>query len=905
MLTVEDKDEEGYKYTYYAFRDDSEKKPVFYKRKDFPDVVYRTEEAKLRAIGKEVLFYHLLGRPQLIGTTSVELSDRLSDRLSAESIRRLLQTLLIRDTWMRKNNRESIEQIIPDLEFLNQPLLDLNVSQLRKYARDIGLESINLQDPENLSRLLTILGLPEDYAGRLNDVLQAGVTHRVLNARKHDEEALIINKAGAFGAVTIATNMAGRGVDIKLGGEISEEIHADIARVLRKNQIDPYSIRDEEKRQLLKTMDPEQYGIYGDAVNAFLQAMDEMESVRALGGLHVVGSERHEARRIDNQLRGRSARQGDPGSSRFYLSLEDELMRLFGGQQVEGLMSRFKVDANIPIESGIVGRLVEQSQQRVEGSNFDVRKHLLEYDDVLNMQRKRIYSQRDRVFTKDDLTDDVMEMVRMDVEQRVSTAMSDEEGPWKLVAYLADIQPSIEYEDIFFPAFHLRLLIEEYEQSLGSFPVSKEKVKPFLIQIAEESLNAEIDHAIISSQKFLERVEDTIQTQKLERMDSLDSFLAGLEDSQELEPKKPQAILQEISNIVRTPIQLNPRQIEELIEGSQEVEDEIREQIIKSLLSINISRAVGTFAIRFANLDAKPGDYQGKDWDEAVDLLLDAVDDAFARQKLSLFGEQGQLSTDIDNWLRQIDSDRIEKNDLYRLMIALVQGSRLAFDRKTHRQVRQRYNRLNYIFLAAIVLQKMEVATVNEMVLDHLREALDSLKSVWGAYEINRLVQNQATFANLDEKIQSMMITEFGEQEFNDLKDTPVLNLADEKKLVIKNVLGKRVRNEISRELLLSIISQMWVEYLTKVEALRVSIGLEAYGQRDPLVQYKGQASELFKTLLVDIRSALVTRMFTYRPSQRVNSNIEKEKINEPEVLKTVENKEVDGPKKKRKRKRH
>ena len=137
-----------------------------------------------------------------------------------------------------------------------------------------------------------------------------------------------------------------------------------------------------------------------------------MERVRELGGLHVIGSERHEARRIDNQLRGRAARQGDPGSSRFYLSLEDDLMRLFGGAQVEGLMARLNIDESVPIESGMVGRLVEQSQTRVEGANFDVRKHLLEYDDVLNAQRKRIYAQRDRVFTKEDLSEDVAEMLR-------------------------------------------------------------------------------------------------------------------------------------------------------------------------------------------------------------------------------------------------------------------------------------------------------------------------------------------------------------------------------------------------------------------------------------------------------------------------------------------------------------
>ena len=140
--------------------------------------------------------------------------------------------------------------------------------------------------------------------------------------------------------------------------------------------------------------------------------MQDMEQVRELGGLHVIGSERHEARRIDNQLRGRSARQGDPGSSRFYLSMEDELMRMFGGSQADNMMQRLKIDDALPLEVGLVPRIVEQSQTRVEGANFDVRKHLLEYDDVLNTQRTKIYAQRNRILTKDDLSEDVSDMLQ-------------------------------------------------------------------------------------------------------------------------------------------------------------------------------------------------------------------------------------------------------------------------------------------------------------------------------------------------------------------------------------------------------------------------------------------------------------------------------------------------------------
>ncbi|NMB58258.1 MAG: preprotein translocase subunit SecA, partial [Chloroflexi bacterium] len=201
--------------------------------------------------------------------------------------------------------------------------------------------------------------------------------------------------------------MAGRGVDIKLGGELPEDILADVNHVLEKSGFDPYGINNEERLKQLQKLPADQFGLKEESVKAFLQYMDDMERVRALGGLHVIGSERHEARRIDNQLRGRAARQGDPGSSRFYLSLNDELMRLFGVPNVENLLKRLNIDESLPIERGMVGRMVEQSQERVEGANFDVRKHLLEYDDVLNTQRKRIYSQRDMVFTKEDLSSDV------------------------------------------------------------------------------------------------------------------------------------------------------------------------------------------------------------------------------------------------------------------------------------------------------------------------------------------------------------------------------------------------------------------------------------------------------------------------------------------------------------------
>ena len=237
---------------------------------------------------------------------------------------------------------------------------------------------------------------------------------------------MIIAGAGAFGAVTIATNMAGRGVDIKLGGDLAEEILSGVNRVLRKaGYKDPYDMPLQERREALQKVDPSLYGIYETEAKYFLNFFEDMERVRELGGLHIIGSERHEARRIDNQLRGRAARQGDPGSSRFYLSLEDDLMRMFGGDQVKGVMERFSIDDDYPLQARLVSNMIEQSQHRVEGANFDIRKHTLEYDDVLNAQRQRIYSQRDRVFEKEDLVEDVNELLAQEVERRVKEAHRD------------------------------------------------------------------------------------------------------------------------------------------------------------------------------------------------------------------------------------------------------------------------------------------------------------------------------------------------------------------------------------------------------------------------------------------------------------------------------------------------
>ena len=231
--------------------------------------------------------------------------------------------------------------------------------------------------------------LPFDRSSHLK---QAGVAHQVLNAKQHEREAMIVAQAGRPGNVTIATNMAGRGTDIVLGGNVARQVDQ-----LRKDGV----MTEEQLAGRARELENEWQALH--------------EQVIAAGGLHIVGTERHESRRIDNQLRGRSGRQGDPGSSRFYLSLEDNLMRIFGDpERTKSLLKTVGMKEGEAIESGMLTRQIERAQRKVESHNFDARKNLLEYDDVANDQRKVIYRQRTEIMSTDDIAG-VIKDVRSEV----------------------------------------------------------------------------------------------------------------------------------------------------------------------------------------------------------------------------------------------------------------------------------------------------------------------------------------------------------------------------------------------------------------------------------------------------------------------------------------------------------
>jgi len=890
LLELEDRDEDGYKFYYYSPSDDPDLKPIFWKRKDYPDVVYRTEEAKLRAIVTEIIRYHALGRPILLGTTSVELSERISNRLKADSVRRLVQVILLRENWMRKNLREQDGRQIPELEFLNEKLGDLDTTQMRKMARELDM-SFNPEDPDNIIFLSEVLNIPEGKNQRLFNDIKGGVPHQVLNARKHTEESQIIAGAGAFGGVTIATNMAGRGVDIKLGGEIAEEILSSVNRVLKRAGFeDAFEMTMKDRQAALNDLDHSQFGIYETEIKYFLKHIDEMEQVRQLGGLHVIGSERHEARRIDNQLRGRAARQGDPGSSRFYLSMEDELMRLFGGQQADGLMQRMKIDDAIPLEVGLVSRLVEQSQNRVEGANFDIRKHLLEYDDVLNSQRAKIYALRNRIFTKDDLMEDVTEMLSVEVNRRVPEAFENDSRPWQLLSWLDQIQPAITVNSLMFPPFSLKLLINHTVNKLDA-DAGPDEARQMILSVVENSINAEKEHIIETVDQLLFQTQERIGNQLAEKIEMLETFLEGLSNIDESEIPSPAVITSELTSLLQTQISLSKEQQRLLLEEPVLLEEEIQEKLESTVTKQGIIRLIGAIERRIEegldiNVDQLPMD----DWSSISDIFFNEIERVYNNRIERYIGDGGQVTKDLDKALSSY-KDTYNQQVYLQILLSLQQGARASFDRKTHKRIWHRTTRYTYFYYVSSFLENREQTEIIEDVLNHLQNARVFMRKIWGQSEYSRLESSPigALPAHAKSTLEDALVNRPSAINESQL----VRELPQDQRETLVDELGKHALNEIYRQLLLSIISELWVEYLTQMEALRVTIGLEAYAQRDPLVQYKNKAYGLFDELLNNMRLSVVSRMFTYRPkdfnrakSAQVRSDVlegDGSKLSEPE----------------------
>ncbi|MBI3359678.1 MAG: SEC-C domain-containing protein, partial [Chloroflexi bacterium] len=645
------------------------------------------------------------------------------------------------------------------------------------------------------------------------------------------------------------------GVDIKLGGELADEIIISVSRVLKKNgYADPYDMTPEEQLAALDKLNPADYGIYEAEVNFFRNQMADMVRVKEFGGLHVVGSERHEARRIDNQLRGRAARQGDPGSSRFYLSLEDELMSRFGGSNVSGLMERLKIDDSVPIAANIVSRVIEQSQSRVEGYNFDIRKHLLEYDDVLNEQRNKIYQQRDRIFTKDDLAEDLDEMLVAEIGRRVDLTTADEDGLWRLLEWTEQTQPPLAEGGELFPSYTVEILLRDLSEP-GDVPTAKAAI----LRLAQESLQAEKQHLDKLADTLIDRGEERAEATAKERRERAETAMEGveLEAEESGKPVEARALVKAASDSIG--IQIPPPNGRGLDLRSLK---RTLADFAESTAGLNAAAHVIAGIERRTGLQLKIGQLSMEvDWADLRRQISGALESARAARAGRHLAEIGR---ELDEHLSRVNGGRPGRSLLARVLIEIAWGRQTIVDRRTHRTVTVRTQRLPLIFLAADKTADEDPESLKADLLEHFHGALAMQRQSWGEAELRR-VATQPMNA-LDPETRTGLRRVLDDEHFNSMAETPVGSLDGATLAEVRDELGRQLSNGLHRQLMLQVSGQLWIDYLTAVEGLRTSVGLEAYAQRDPLIQYKSRAYDLFQELIVNMRAGVVSRLFTYRP---------------------------------------
>jgi hypothetical protein len=553
------------------------------------------------------------------------------------------------------------------------------------------------------------------------------------------------------------------------------------------------------------------------------------------------------------------------------------------------------------------------------------------------------------------LSADVTEMLRTEVLARVPKALEDKEGPWQLLAWLDQVQPSFQISDTLAASYTLRLIVDHITDRLGerSEPSSEMNL---LLEVADNSLKAEEDHLLNAVETLLEQIEDRLEAQLRERQETVDTFFEGLGLDDETEVRQPREIADELSGLLHFPLRLSPEQVKALKSDPDSVLPVVQEQAAAMVNAQNVARLLGAIERRFGeSLEIEPGSLNLNDWGGMADQVRSAcralldhrrerflgvgsegaiakdLEAAFAREKEPLTASDVDLLvTSLTADLSQVDSrpskdlqesiaqglrtvlnkmsgslteedrdyivadvekaiaagedrlidkeavlqslrDSIEEiqelsleRRLLRMLLLMPVGTQTSFDRKSHRRIQTRTIRLTYTFYAARFLGNRSPDEVAEDVLEHLEAAQAIVRDAWGRSEWKRLLTVRPV--EMDPVAQEGLRLLLGDQTYDQIKDQPLQAVPFEYRDRVIDELGRRALTEVYRQLLLGVITELWVEYLTQMEALRVSIGLEAYGQRDPLVQYKSKAFELFQTLLSNMRLGVITRMFTYRP---------------------------------------
>ena len=738
QLVEEPRKEDGVEVVVYYEEDDPDE-ILFYKRVDYQDVIYKTEKAKWETIVSEIEELHRTGRPVLVGTTSVEKSERLSAMLKTKR-----------------------------------------------------------------------------------------VDHEVLNAKNHTREAVIISRAGEPKAVTIATNMAGRGVDIKLGGELPEETIKAAHRLLRGRGSDPYQAAPAQLYSAIAEVDPDY--------------VRRREQVLELGGLHVLGTERHEARRIDNQLRGRAGRQGEPGSSRFYLSLEDDLMRRFGGPSVASLMDKLGVEEDIPIEHGMVSKTISGAQTKVEGYNFDIRKHLLEYDDVLNRQRELTYGRRYQTLTGTDLESELWEMLEGELDKRLEEGLSRDGGGGALLSYLNEILPlslappdaPYSYQFPFlgnltcFPPFTIAFLASR----LVSVP--REQIAETLLEIGEQASEA-YRHDLLESavggrfESALDQYRDGLGSYTEFLENKIDDYVALMEEQGR--SMASQDLLQYVQGVFPIPLRVKASELRGLSisEATDELltrlENAYHQELCEKLIKTVQARIPAALKLE----QIKTSDIASEQMEALLAGALAASNDEAAGSRLARMGQgKGGLldllftvnplakidlralknvlteaaAVGYDRWAesqleemrkaiaeRATDLQDASQEGLTRVLLQLVYAERADFDQAHKRRV-SFAPRLPLHFLVLPLISDMGRDELREVIFEQLERAIVAREETWGRQELTRLGERR--LAEVDGDFHEGLAEHLGEGVIRGVEDKAMGDLDGELYDQLRGYLGMR-----------------------------------------------------------------------------------------------------------------
>ena len=712
-------------------------------RKNYADTIYLTEKEKFNAIAEEI---------ERIHKWDVVVTDGGKTEIFGEV----------------KRETEDAVEFLPQGERKPRTIPKAEIVDMDRKGRPVLVGTVSIEKSERLSDLLN----------------RRGVKHEVLNAKHHKREAEIVAQAGRKGAVTIATNMAGRGTDIILGGNPETMAWAQLQ--------EKYSSRLDIPR--------EEWDSLVEEIETRENMKVEGQEVLGLGGLHIIGTERHEARRIDNQLRGRSGRQGDPGSSRFFLSLEDDLMRIFAGDWVKSVLTRLGMKEGEAIESRMVSRRIEGAQKRVEEKNFDIRKNLLEYDEVMDEQRKRVYGYRQRILDGVNCKTLILEMIQEQIDDHLDEFLAADYGPATFAKWM-ESQLRVE-----------GLQAADFRDS--DFESAERLAKDEAIRLSETAIR-----------------------------DAADENLPLSEDPDEWN-------WQAMATFVNTRwgLSFNERGIKKI--GRDNLEDELSELVSEAIEKIDCSEGARyldrDYAVRTAlswlsykfNMDIPLEEVKDLEPAEFKQLVMQKASQAYTEKEaefpvmagISHFTQRdasgaakGYDREGIAAWAKQrFDIDLAEETKQRDDVVAMLVDSSKEDQKRTDAVVAEAKAQVNRVFGA-------NGQAAGNGALDSLSQWIEEKTGAKTSAEV---------LADLDRE---------------ELSERVISTVEDRFRPEIRRM---------ERRLVLEVLDNAWKEHLLAMDYLRSSVGLRGYGQVDPKVEYKKEGMRQFDNMWQSIGEQVTDLIF-------------------------------------------